>query len=104
LQACVADFDGDGDLDIAAVGMLPPARESSGQAIDSIVWWEQTADLSFQRHALEQYGPSHAACTAGDVNHDGLPDLIVGQWSPSAATPPVAVYLSLPAAQASTQR
>lgn len=94
LQACVADFDGDGDLDIAAAGMLPPAPESSGQPIDSIVWWEQDADLVFKRHALEQYGTSHAACTAGDVNGDGLPDLIVGQWALTAAVPPVVVYLS----------
>lgn len=96
LQACAADFDGDGDLDIAAAGMLPPARESSGQSIDSLVWWEQEPGLKFTRHALEQYGPSHAACTAGDVNSDGLPDLIVGQWSLGAAAAPVAIYLSIP--------
>lgn len=96
LGACAADFDGDGDLDIAAAGMLPPAPESSGQAVDSIVWWEQDADLNFKRHALEQYGTSHATCTAGDVNGDGLADLIVGQWALNTPVSPVAIYLSTP--------
>lgn len=94
LQACVADFDGDSDLDIAAVGMLPITEESSSQALDSVVWWEQDAELTFRRHALEQYGTSHATCTAGDVNRDGLPDLIVGQWT-TAAAPPIEVFLSV---------
>ncbi|QDV24830.1 FG-GAP repeat domain-containing protein [Aureliella helgolandensis] len=98
LQACVADFDGDGDQDIAAAGMLPFYEEEVYGPIDSVVWWEQQADGKFVRHALEQYGPSHASCVAGDVNGDGLADLIVGNWSPGKESLPVQVYLSQAAA------
>ncbi len=96
LQACAADFDGDGDMDIAAVGMLPNSPGVDISKYDSVVWWEQTSELNFKRHALEQYGPSHAACTAGDVNGDSLPDLIVGNWAISPDSAPIKVYLSTP--------
>ena len=52
LASTVADFDGDGDLDIAAVGMFPGAKVAPPGSYDSICWWEQQPDLNFVRHAI----------------------------------------------------
>lgn len=80
LQSTVADFDGDGDLDIAAVGLFPKAHLDGPGAYDSICWWEQKENLVFVRHSIERDYCSHASCTTGDVNGDGRVDLIVGEW------------------------
>lgn len=80
LQSTVADFDGDGDLDIAAVGLFPKAHLDGKGAYDSICWWEQKEHLQFIRHSIERDDCSHATCTAADVNADGRIDLVVGQW------------------------
>lgn len=80
LQSTVADFDSDGDLDIAAVGLFPKAPQDGPGAYDSICWWEQKANLEFVRHSIERDHCAHATCSAGDVNGDGRVDLIVGEW------------------------
>lgn len=80
LNATSADFDGDGDIDFAAVGLFPDASRSSPGAYNSVCWWEQREDLKFVQHSIERDTCSHAACTAQDVNGDGRIDLIVGQW------------------------
>ncbi len=80
LQSTVADFDNDGDLDIAAVGLFPKAYLDGLGAYDSICWWEQKVNLEFVRHSIERDHCAHAACSAGDVNGDGRVDLIVGEW------------------------
>ena len=80
LQSAVADFDNDGDLDIAAVGLFSKAPLEGPGAYDSICWWDQKENLEFVRHSIEMDNCSHATCTAGDVNGDGRVDLIVGDW------------------------
>lgn len=80
LQSTVADFDGDGDMDIAGVGMFPKANQDGPGAYDSVCWWEQQADLTFVRHSIERDHCYHAACVAADIDNDGRVDLVVGEW------------------------
>lgn len=85
LQSDVADFDGDGDLDIVGVGLFPTAHLESPGAYDSICVWEQRDGLEFVRHSIERDRCNHASCTVADVDLDGRPDLVVGEWGDGAA-------------------
>lgn len=76
----IGDLDGDNDLDIAAVALLPGrvTSEAPPEAFDSIVWFEQTARGIFQGHSLEKKNCVHASCELWDWDQDGDLDLIVG--------------------------
>lgn len=95
LASAVADFDGDGDLDIVAVGMFPKAKEEPKGTFDSICWWEQKEDLKFVQHSIERDRCTYASCTIADVDGDGRLDLIVGEWLVPEVSP-FRVYLNRP--------
>lgn len=97
LQSTVADFDGDGDLDIAAVGLFQHRAANNPGAYDSICWWEQRDQLEFTRHSIERDQCSHASCTSADVNGDGRIDLIVGECRDAVERAAFRVFLNLPA-------
>ncbi len=81
-RALAGDFDRDGDLDIAAVALLPTELSFTPEQneYDSVIWLEQTAPGTFQRHSLEAGCCWHAALELADLDKDGDLDLAVGNF------------------------
>jgi hypothetical protein len=89
-RAVPADLDGDGDLDLAAVSLLPDkiSKSSRFPRPASVVWLEQKPDLQFVPHVLEWDTCHHATCAVGDFDGDGALDILVGEisWAASNRT------------------
>lgn len=74
----IIDFDGDGDPDIlvSVLGMIFPNNDKIG----SIVYLENLGDLNFKKHVLIEKIARVSDVKAGDMNGDGLLDLVVAQF------------------------
>ncbi len=87
--ATAADFDRDGDADIAAVSHLPsphfPSRERL--QLPSVMLFEQVGKGRFQAHVLETGSCDHFSCAAGDWDHDGRVDLAVANFAWNGSPP-----------------
>ncbi|HCO27005.1 MAG: hypothetical protein CME31_03280 [Gimesia sp.] len=70
------DFDGDGDIDLAACTMTWDYNEPR----NTIVWYEQLSPGQFRAHPLDYTMGQHPVITAGDFDGDGDPDLAVGNF------------------------
>ena len=79
-KAVPVDLDGDGDLDIAACGIIPWAkiRTHPNVNLDSLMWLENDGNCIFTSHSLEQSKQGHLAMAAGDLDGDGDADIAVG--------------------------
>jgi hypothetical protein len=86
-KAIAADFDGDGDLDIAAISFFPDYRKSPEE---SFVYLENKGGLSFEPS-------SFPGCTSGrwltmdvnDLDGDGDPDIVLGSFAEGPLSIPI---------------
>ncbi|MDP6480135.1 MAG: FG-GAP-like repeat-containing protein [Phycisphaerales bacterium] len=71
----IVDLDADGDQDIVTVSEFAYWEEPGTH---SLRWWSQQPDGSFVPQDLST-SPTHlVTCDAGDLNRDGLPDIVAG--------------------------
>jgi hypothetical protein len=96
-KALVRDFDGDSDLDIAAISYFPDYHKTPEE---SFVYWENSGGFRFHPHSFKQATSGRwLTMEAGDIDGDGDTDLVLGdaifaigavpdrlmkQWSTSA--------------------
>lgn len=78
-KAMAADFDGDGDLDIAAIGFF---SDFKFHPEEGFTYLEQNKPLGFVAHYVPVQNMGRWICMdVSDVDQDGDPDIILGNFS-----------------------
>ncbi len=78
-KAMARDFDGDGDLDIATIAYFADFGSQPGEGF---VYLENKGDFSFQPSTLPEAEEGRwLTMDAGDLNGDGKPDIVLGNFS-----------------------
>lgn len=78
-KAVAADFDGDGDLDIATIAFFADMQHKPAE---EFIYFEQDKPMSFKPHAVpvSKYG-RWMTMDVADINNDGKPDIILGNYA-----------------------
>jgi hypothetical protein len=78
VRALARDFDGDGDLDIAAISFFPDYRQSPQE---SFVYLENLGGLRFAASSFRECLDGRwLVMDTGDVDGDGDLDLVLGSY------------------------
>ncbi len=85
------DFDGDGDVDLAAIAYFPDYTKSP---IESFIYFENQGKLTFQPRTFPRPERGHwLTMDAGDVDQDGDEDLLLGSFQLSSTPVPMELRL-----------
>ena len=85
-RSVVHDFDGDGDIDIAAISMFPQWKEHEPE---SFVYLENKGDFKFEPQSFSSdFFSVWASIEAADVNGDDKMDIILGLGNFPELVPP----------------
>ncbi|HTD66299.1 MAG TPA: VCBS repeat-containing protein [Candidatus Limnocylindria bacterium] len=88
-NARAADFDGDGDLDIAAIAFFPDFEK---HPIESFIYWENQSDLRFEPHTIPEASAGRwMTMDAGDLDGDGDADIVLGSFTAGPTTIPIPI-------------
>lgn len=78
-KAIARDFDGDGDLDIATISFFP---DTDHQPEEGFVYLENRGNFDFKPYSLPAATQGKwLTMDAGDIDGDGRPDLVLGNFS-----------------------
>ena len=89
-KALTSDFDGDGDLDIAAISFF---ADYVKQPYEGFLYFEQTSDMKFKVSTNPQtYKGRWLTMDVGDIDKDGDDDIVLGNFSVGPTIMPETIY------------